>query len=197
MTDQEKKDKFDLLYKEYYKLYKMITKKYNNFNNKEDEEDILIGIWHSVWGKIENIENIKDIKYLKTYMSRIAINACLDFNNRAKNKFMHNNKDNLKLDALFYDNLFEDRFINFEEKYGIGVEEKNDDLRNHLLKILEIYPEKYTKVFLLMMEGYSSREISKLRGDKEILVNNLYCKPMTISNIMEEIKQKIKLHYSL
>jgi len=108
---------------------------YSFCGNTSDAEDIAQEVFISVW---KNIKKFKGKSSISTWLYRITINKCIDWMRKKK---MH---------------------VELNENLDL-MQEKSNETRYIVEKILSKLPEKYkTVVILREMDGFSYEEISKI-----------------------------------
>ncbi len=167
-------DKFALIIDKY---QRKITKLVSKFIYDENEaDDVIQEIFIKVY---TTLPKFKFKSSLGTYIYRIAVNYCIDYNKHNKK-----HKDKLRLFAD-YDRQIKD--IPSKEKSPEQVWE-DELLRNRLLHIIDGLSEKQKAVFILKyFDGLQIKEITEIMSLKEGTVkthlNRAYGK------IREELKE--------
>lgn len=172
--------KFNKLYTKYNEHLAKICKRYSSYHNKEDGDDMLQDTWAHIWRYIDKVD--MDSPYLKTFLTRAAINTCLMWNKRATNR-IYFKRENLSFDNFFNSsrenssnnciNESENNNIDyFESVIGATCEQENKELYDYIDNVLISLPDIDKKIYeLKISEKYTFQEIADKLGMKR---NEIY-----------------------
>lgn len=171
-------DAFEFLFRNYYsRLYSFVR---TFVNNDLFAEDLVQGVFTSLWVKREEID---DEKSVSAYLMKNAKNACLDHlrHQMVKEKYFNETKGTENQQLYYYDFLGSKSENNIEE-----------DLKKAIEEAIETMPEKCKIVFRMRwFDGLKNREISEKLIISTTMVEKHLAKGISI------LKSQFKKEYYL
>ncbi|GGF03946.1 RNA polymerase sigma-70 factor [Flavobacterium limi] len=152
-------------------FYKGLVIYANNFLfDQEASEDIVQEVFISLW---ENAKNIEIKTSLKAYLYAMVRNKCLNY---LKSLKVTDDLNVIDLNSILV----------LDEDLDLISEEEKTILYNHILKIIETFPESMQQVFKLkFIENYKYEEIADEMG-------------ISVNTVKTQLKRaKVKISQSL
>jgi len=160
---------FNEIYKKYNKFLYNICKRYSKETEKSGVEDILQDTWVNVITNIDKIDFTSP--FLKTYITKIAMNTSMMYSKNAKNRIYYSNK--ISLSASNYESENWTTFIsNIEKRSNLVCELKNNELYTHIEYYLQTASKQDRQIFDFYINDCKS--ISEIALELNIKKNVVY-----------------------